>query len=203
MTGEALIAVAFAYVLGGLPSSYWMVRWRQGSDVRLVGSGNPGATNVLRVAGVSAAVPVLVVDVGKGVLAIVAARWLGLGETQLGAVGAAAVVGHIFPVWLRFKGGKGVATAGGVFVALAPIAFGVAALAFLVVVVATRIVSLASLAAAVALPIVLWRLGAADPALIAWSVLIAGIVAARHHENIGRLRRGTEPRLALGVREDG
>jgi glycerol-3-phosphate acyltransferase PlsY len=200
------LAVCAAYLLGGLPFSYWVVRWLQGADLRELGSGNPGATNVLRVAGPLSGLLALGLDILKGWIAVELARRLGVAVTDLGPVALAVVVGHAFPPWLRFHGGKGVAAAAGVLLALAPAALAVAAAVFVVVVATSRIVSLGSMAAAVAVPVAHWGLrhwrpDAAgtevpqDESMIGWLVLISVFVVVRHRGNLRRLWTGREARL--------
>jgi len=193
-----VLAVVLSYLLGGIPFSAVAAR-AKGIDLREHGSGNLGATNAIRVLGPGLGVPVLLADILKGVAA---AAWIPalLGPFDVGgrlACGAAAVAGHVFPLFLRFKGGKGVATAGGAFLALAPAATGIAMGVFAVTLVASRYVSLASVLAAVALPVAL-RLRGAPPVLWIAGAAIAALVIVRHRTNLVRLRRGTEARVPFG-----
>jgi glycerol-3-phosphate acyltransferase PlsY len=198
MTG-ALLGLAAAYLLGSIPSAYIAGRLVKGVDLRQHGSGNLGATNVLRTLGVAAAVVVLLADAGKGALAVL---WLPrvVGATPPGTwamlYGVAAILGHIRPVFLLWKGGgKGVATAAGVFGALAPLPLAIAFVAFVVVLAATRVMSLGSLSGAVALPLaVVFLKGPGDP-LVLIALAVAAFVFWTHRANIDRLRRGVEPRL--------
>ena len=189
------IAVALSYLLGGIP--FALVAGRiKGVDLRAHGSGNLGATNAIRVLGKGLGIPVLLLDVLKGVIAAAAIPAL-LGpfeETGRLVCGAAAVAGHIFSPFLRFRGGKGVATAGGAFLALAPAATGIAFAVFLLVLLIGRIVSLASVLAAVALPIALASLDASR-LLLGAGIVIATLVVFRHRGNLRRLREGTESRI--------
>src|SRR5688572_14341568 len=157
--------VALAYLLGSIPFGYLLVRLRGGGDVRETGSGGTGATNVTRRAGKGVGVLTLALDALKGAAAVLAARALlggaGGAEWWVCAAGAAAVLGHVFPVWLRFRGGKGVATGLGVFLVLAPLATACALVAFVAVVRLWRYVSLGSMTAAAVLPLAVWALGAA------------------------------------------
>ena len=199
-------AVAAAYLIGGLPFSYWLVRWRRpGHDLRLLGSGNPGATNALRVAGARIGLLSLVLDVLKGFLAVELARALGVAPSLLGAAALAAVVGHIAPIWLGFRGGKGVATASGGLLGIAPLALGVAALVFAVMLLATRIVALSSIAAALTLPLAQWVLIGRQPeegwSVIGWILLISLLVVVRHRANLRRLLSGREARLGVDLEE--
>ncbi len=194
------IAVALSYLLGGIP--FALVAGRiKGVDLRAHGSGNLGATNAIRVLGKGLGIPVLLLDVLKGVIAAAAIPML-LGpfeEPGRLVCGAAAVAGHIFSPFLRFRGGKGVATAGGAFLALAPAATGIAFAVFVLVLLLGRIVSLASVLAAVALPIALASLDASR-LLLGAGIVIATLVVFRHRGNLRRLREGTESRIG-GRRE--
>lgn len=206
MTAAGPVAVLLAYVLGSAPFSYLIVRIHRGIDVRTVGSRSAGATNVLRTSGKWAALSALLLDAGKGAAAVLAARALEVGIWWLAAVAAATVAGHVFPLFLAFRGGKGVATAAGVLALLAPWA-GVGALAVFVLLVAwKRYVSLGSIGAAASLPALVaarWSGGAfrdADgldqgPALLAAVSAIAVLVIVRHRTNLVRLRAGAESRL--------
>lgn len=195
----ALLLMTGAYLLGSVPFSYLVVRRRTGLDVREVGSGNPGATNVLRVAGPAAGATALVCDVGKGVAAVVVPRWLGQPPEVAAGSAVAAVSGHIFPAYQRFRGGKGVATAFGALAALTPRAAVGSVLVFAGTVAATRYVSLGSMAGAAAFPVLMAadarRRGRAEPAIFAAAGTVAALVIARHHGNVRRLTLGTERRL--------
>jgi glycerol-3-phosphate acyltransferase PlsY len=190
-----------AYLLGSVSFSYLVVKLKEGMDVRTVGSGNAGATNVLRASGKGPAMLVLLLDVIKGVLAVTVARALAAAPAVVGAAAVAVVLGHVFPVFLGFRGGKGVATSAGVLGALAPAAMLFALLAFVLLVVWKRFVSLGSVVAAASFPLFAWtgqRLGWVrneDPWLIAASAAIALIVVVKHRTNLRRLLQGVEPRL--------
>lgn len=189
-----------AYFLGSIPFGYLIVKFARGADVRASGSGNIGATNVSRVAGRTAGIVTLALDAGKGCLAVwLAARWTHGNVRWMMAAALAAVVGHMFSCWLRFRGGKGVATGLGVFLPISLEAVAAAFLLWLVVVAFWRYASLGSVIAAVALPILLYFLyapGHAPPfAVSLGSALIAILVILKHRENIGRLIAGTESRL--------
>ena len=195
--------VALAYLLGSIPFGYLLVRLRGGGDVRETGSGGTGATNVTRRAGKSVGVLTLLLDALKGVAAVLVARAVlgGGAEWWVCAAAVAAVLGHVFPVWLRFRGGKGVATGLGVFLVLAPLATACALVAFVVVVWLWRYVSLGSMAAAVFLPLAVWALSAlgisdraAAPVLVV-AALGAALIIFMHRANIGRLLRGEESKL--------
>jgi acyl phosphate:glycerol-3-phosphate acyltransferase len=184
------------YFLGSLPLGFLIARGRGGVDVRRVGSGNVGAANVYRSAGRWLGVLVLFVDMAKGAgTALLAGTYFAASHEHAGALaGLAAVVGHIYPVWLRFVGGKGVAVAFGVFAVLAPMATAIAATVFVAATWVTRYVSLGSVLATVTLPAMEWSLGAPDAVSLAASG-VAALILFRHRGNIARLARGTERRL--------
>lgn len=193
------------YLLGSIPFGYLIVRFAKGADVRAAGSGNIGATNVNRVAGAGAGLATLLLDMAKGYCAVwVAERATGGEIGWMALTGLAAVVGHLFPVWLGFKGGKGVATAVGVFVPLCWMGVAAAALVWLVVVSIWRYVSLASVVAAAALPLSTYFLYApgtshAPPLTVSFSTaMVAILIIVKHRANIGRLLAGTESRLKIG-----
>ena len=167
-----------------------------GNPVRvgLLGCGNVGAANVMRTTGTGRAIAVMALDVAKGAAAVAIAQLTTSGTALVALTGAAAVVGHIYPVWLRFHGGKGVAVAAGVFGVLSPLATAVAATLFLLTVWATRYVSLGSIAATVALPPAAWVIGA-PVAVVAAAAGSAALILFRHRGNLRRLRSGTERRL--------
>jgi glycerol-3-phosphate acyltransferase PlsY len=193
-TGPALLAATavLAYLLGSVPFGIVMARLFGLGDLRKIGSGNIGATNVLRTGNKLAALFTLVLDAGKGAIAVLAARAL-LAEDAAQLAGAAAFLGHCYPVFLRFKGGKGVATFLGTLIALAwPV--GLAACALWAVTAAlTRISSLSALVAAALGPVAAMLIGQASVALLC--IVLAVLIFARHHENIARLLAGTEPRI--------
>lgn len=191
------------YLLGSIPFGYLLVRLKGGGDIRELGSGNIGATNVARTAGWSVGVATLLLDTAKGFFAVwLAAHFSGGNIRIMMFAGLAAIVGHVFPAWLGFAGGKGVATALGVFLAACwPAA--VAALAlFVLVVLFWRYVSLGSVSAAAAVPVLFYLLyapGHAPPAAGSASALLAAaIVIIKHRANIERLMAGTEPPFEMG-----
>lgn len=195
-----LIAAGVGYLLGSVPFALLAGRLAGGVDLRTTGSGNVGATNLLRSTRWSVALAVLALDIGKGALAVALGDWLGGPPTAGIVAGLAAVVGHVYPVWLRFKGGKGVATAAGMSLVLAPaLALG-AIVAFVAIVWRTRFVSLGSMSAAVLLPVLALATGEPWPTLGATAAAAALILVA-HRDNLRRLRSGTERRL--GRRGDG
>jgi glycerol-3-phosphate acyltransferase PlsY len=206
MNFPILIAVAVcSYLLGSIPFGYILVRVFQGIDVRSIGSGNIGATNVARTGGKGLAIATLFLDAFKGWLPVFLVLTLpgipASSPAQLHTLAALAalfaVLGHMFPVWLGFKGGKGVATGLGVFLALAPKAVLIAVVLFIAIVAFTRYVSLGSILAAATFPVALWWLERdlfPAPAL-AMCATVALLVIFRHHQNIGRLLAGTESRF--------
>ena len=200
-----ILVLGAAYLLGSLPFGLLVSKLFGGTDVRRVGSGNIGATNVARAAGPAAGLLTLLLDAAKGWLAVsLAARSAHGGAGLVALAGVFALLGHCFPVWLRFKGGKGVATAAGVFAALCPAAMVAALILFILVVGFWRYVSLGSLAAAAALPLfvyLLWAPRFAPPESVTLAALaMAGLVILQHRGNIGRLARGEEPKFSLGKR---
>ena len=189
-----MLPVLFGYLAGSVPFAFLLAR-RAGIDVRLAGSGNVGAANVLRTTGAwRRAVAVMALDVAKGAAAVLVVHLAAGGASIAALTGAAAIVGHIYPVWLRFHGGKGVAVAAGVFSVLSPLATGIAASLFLVTIFVTRYVSLGSIAATVALPPVAWWTGA-PRAVVAAAAGTGALILFRHRANLRRLRRGTERRV--------
>jgi glycerol-3-phosphate acyltransferase PlsY len=199
------LALILAYLIGSFPTGYVMTRVITGTDLRSVGSGGTGATNARRALGSKWGAAVAVIDILKGVLAVVIARWLGTSDLTVAVAGILVVVGHCWPVWLGFRGGKGVATAAGAIFAMT--LWGLLLVPFLVVpVILTRYVSLGSLIAAVAAPVLFAILAALDMIpgeYVLFAVVVAGLVIWRHRENIERLRAGTERRLSGQPRTTG
>ena len=190
-----IAAIVLGYVLGSVPFASWVTR-RQGIEVRNAGSGNPGAANVLRTAGVGPAIAVMLLDAAKGTAAVIAARVMSGNVVIVTAAGLAAIVGHIYPAWSGFRGGKGVAASAGVFVVLAPVATAIAALVFVGTIAATRFISAGSLAGALALPVVA-AISDLPEAVIGGTVLASVIVIGRHRDNLSRLMAGNERRIGL------
>lgn len=189
---ELVPAILIGYTVGSLPLGFLLAHGARGVDLRRAGSGNVGAANVYRTSGLPMAIAVMLFDMGKGAGAVLLAG----GGTASVAAGVAAVAGHIYPVWLGFRGGKGVATATGVFGVLAPWATALAAAAFAVTVWRTRFVSLGSIVATVLLPVIEW----ATPGLRSVDIgatIVAAFILFRHRGNIARLRARTE--RALGT----
>ena len=185
--------VIFAYLLGSIPSGY-IVGTLAGVDVRNAGSGNIGATNVARILGKGLGVLTLLADAAKGYVPVFIALRMGLNPTAVALVAIAAFLGHLYPVFLRFQGGKGVATAFGALLGIAPVATLILVGVFAAVVICSRRISLGSIAAALAAPIALWTISA-PAAFIAMSTILGAMVIVRHRDNIKRLLAGTEPRF--------
>lgn len=206
-----IIFLALAYLIGSIPFGYLLVKhlFTSGEDVRKIGSGGTGATNVTRRAGLKAGLLTYIFDFTKGLAAILLMKQAA-GEDYywIGAAGVAAVAGHIFPIFLRFRGGKGVATGAGVFLILAPYPMLASIVLWAIIVYLTRYISLGSIVATASMP--LWTLlcyGWLRPtahvsALIITSIAIAALVIGRHHQNIKRLIKGTESKFGerLGAR---
>ena len=189
-----IIVVIVAYLIGSIPFGYLIVRGKIGADIRETGSGGTGATNVSRRAGKAAGVITLVLDALKGSAAVLIAAKLTHSDWLIAAAAIAVLVGHIFPVWLGFRGGKGVATGAGVFLVLAPFALLCAGVLFLTIVVSTRYVSLGSMIAAAMIPVLIWLQSDSRPLLIA-AVAGALLIVFAHRGNIERLAQGTESRI--------
>lgn len=197
----AIVLIA-AYLLGSIPFGYLIVRARAGADIRETGSGGTGATNVSRRAGKGAGVLTLILDALKGGGAILIGTLI-LGNSFWAITGAAifVIVGHMFPIWLGFRGGKGVATGIGVFLVLAPFAVMAAGVIFLAIVFLTRYVSLGSITAAATLPLFVWlQHGLITPVGNLWPTMCAALIVAAliifaHRANIQRLLQGTEPKF--------
>jgi len=188
------LAIIAAYLIGSIPFALILARRWGASDLRLVGSGNLGAANVMRASGVTAGVLVAALDMAKGAASVWLAERLGSGPGLAAAAGFAAIVGHIYPVWLRFRGGKGVATACGVFSVLTPLALPPALAIFAAVVWLTKYISLGSVVASLALAPLAYALGSPAPAVGA-ALAAATIIVFRHRSNVARLRTGTERRI--------
>ena len=188
-----ILVTIFAYLLGSIPSGF-IVGILAGVDVRDAGSGNIGATNVARVLGKGRGLLTLVADMAKGFVPVFIAQRLGMGDLALALVGSAGFLGHLFPVFLKFQGGKGVATAFGALLALAPPATLVLILVFGVAVLWSHRVSLGSISAALAAPIALWAFSYSVE-LVAMGAFLGAMVILRHRDNIKRLLAGNEPRL--------
>jgi glycerol-3-phosphate acyltransferase PlsY len=210
VTATSALATAVAYLLGSIPFGLILFRVFRGGDIRESGSGNIGATNALRSGGVGLGVATLLLDVAKGAAGVLVARAVASGDVTPvaeAAFVAAPIVGHCFPVWLRFRGGKGVATALGVLAVAEPTVMLAAIALFALTMAVTRIVSASSVAAACAVIVAVWWTDATLAVSVA-VVIVALVVVFRHKDNLRRLARGTEPRLgsrqkAGGNRPDG
>lgn len=190
---STIILIIGAYLLGAIPTGLLLAK-AAGVDIRATGSGNIGATNVYRTLGRSVGIMTLVGDCLKGLLPVLIAQRLGMGEAGIAAAGTAAFLGHVYTVFLGFKGGKGVATALGVFLGVSPAGVGIAVVIFIAVVAARRYVSLGSICAAGAIPFLVAGLDR-RPFIIAMSVVIALLVIWKHKANISRLLAGTESKF--------
>ena len=188
-----ILALAIAYLLGGVPFGYLLVRFRTGEDVRSMGSGNIGATNVLRTAGRAIAIATLLLDILKGFLAVwIAAMLTSHSDLWMSAAALAVMAGHAYPAFLHFQGGKAVASFIGAFAYLTPLALAVTLVLFVIVVAATRQVSMGSIVGAGALPLAVYLiLHPAAPVVLA-ALLAGAFIIYRHASNIQRIRAGTE-----------
>ena len=195
---KSFLILAAAYLLGSIPFGYLLVLTFRGEDVRRTGSGNIGATNVSRKSPALGALT-LILDAAKGFLAVELAAYFGRADPRLMAAAALlAITGHMFPLWLRFRGGKGVATALGAFLRFVPLAVGVAVIIFVVVVLISRRISLGSIVTAAFFPASVWTLKLSrDPAVLALIGVASLLIIGRHYHNILRLMSGEEPRFSL------
>jgi glycerol-3-phosphate acyltransferase PlsY len=187
------VVVLAAYLIGSIPFALILAR-RWGADLRQVGSGNLGAANVMRASGVAAGVLVAALDIAKGAASVWLAERVGGDAALPAAAGLAAIVGHIYPVWLRFRGGKGVATACGVFSMLTPLAVPPALAIFAAVVWFTQYVSLGSVLASIAVPPIAYALGSPAPGVMA-AAAASALIVFRHRSNVSRMWMGTERRV--------
>ena len=191
---SSLLLLALGYLLGSMPNGYLAGRWLKDIDLRQCGSGSTGATNVLRNVGKGPALVVFLLDVGKGALAVLLAKSFGLNDWVQVLAGLAALAGHIWPMWLGWKGGKAVATGLGMFLGLAwPVGLACFGL-FMAVISISRIVSLSSVVAAIGLPVLMLISGGSSAYLVV-SLVASVLVLWRHRSNIERLIAGTEPRI--------
>jgi glycerol-3-phosphate acyltransferase PlsY len=188
--------ILFGYLLGSIPFALLMARRWGLADLRQIGSGNLGAANVMRASGVKAGVLVALLDMLKGAVSVVLAERLSPNAAAPAVAGLAAIVGHIYPIWLRFRGGKGVATACGVFSVLTPLAVPPALAVFVVSVWMTKYISLGSVLASISLPPLAYALGGQVPAVAA-ALGASAIIVFRHRTNVARLRAGTERRVGV------
>ena len=198
---NTLLALLIAYLLGAIPFGYLLVKWKTGSDVRAAGSGNIGATNVLRAAGRAAGLATLLLDAGKGYLAVgLAARLTGHSAFCMSAAARTVMAGHAFPIFLKFKGGKAMASCIGAFLCLAPIPLAAALAIFVITVAATRFISLGSVFAAGSLPLAVWLISHPPLPVVIAAVVAGAFIIWRHSSNLERLRAGSEHVFSFGGR---
>jgi glycerol-3-phosphate acyltransferase PlsY len=195
MNAAAALLVVAAYLIGSLSFALLLVRWKTGRDIRTEGSGNAGATNVMRSHGKALGIAVGVLDIAKGALPVLLVRQVTADPRYAAAAGFAAILGHVFPVYSGFRGGKGVATAIGAFLVLAPLAALVSVAVFVVVVALSRYVSLGSIVAMVLLPPIAGLLFHAPEAILIAAAATAVLVVFKHLDNLKRLARGEERKL--------
>jgi glycerol-3-phosphate acyltransferase PlsY len=192
-----LAPILAGYLIGSIPFALLLARYWGTRDLHRTGSGNIGAANVFRASGAAAGTLVAMLDIAKGAASVLLAERMTASGGTVAAAGVAAVVGHVYPLWLRFRGGKGVATSCGVFGVLAPFAMLTALTAFGCGVYVTRYVSLGSVIGAVALPPVMLAFGS-QAAIVTAAATAAALVVFRHRSNLGRVWSGTEPRVGVG-----
>ena len=193
-----LVTTVLAYLLGGLPFGYWFVRLSTGKDIRSMGSGNIGATNVHRTSGGKAGIIVLLLDILKGYLAVLIAGLVNKSDaTALALATVAVVLGHCYPVFLGFKGGKAVACFVGAFLYVAPLALAITTVVFFAVFALTRYVSLASILGAVAFPLIVWGLQSYPLPILEAGTVTSLLIIFRHSANIERLLKGKEHAFTL------
>jgi glycerol-3-phosphate acyltransferase PlsY len=189
-----LVVFVGAYLLGSIPFPYLFTKFKTGRDIREMGSGNVGATNVMRTAGKTAGLITLILDVAKGAAAVVVGRYL-LQEAAAGAAaGFFAVLGHAYPVFLGFRGGKSVATGGGAFLMLSPLGILSSIALFILTLGTVRIVSVSSILASGMFPLFAWLFGA-ERSVVIWGAICAALIIFRHRPNIQRLLEGTERKM--------
>jgi len=197
----AALGLAIAYLLGAIPFGYLLVRLATGRDVRAAGSGNIGATNVLRTTGRTAGAATLLLDIGKGYLAVwLEGRLAGGNVTWMSAAALAVMIGHSYPVFLRFRGGKAVAAFVGAYLCLTPLPLAAVLVVFVVIVAWTRHISLGSIIGAGTFPLAVWLIGHPPHAVVVAAILSGALIIYRHRENIARLRAGEESVFSFGSR---
>ena len=196
---NVLLAAAIAYVLGAIPFGFLLVKWTTGRDVRTGGSGNIGATNVLRTTGRAAGIATLLLDIGKGYLAVwIAGRLSNQGVMAMCVATLAVMAGHAFPVFLHFKGGKAVASFVGAFLCLTPLALSAVLVVFVVVVAWTRHISMGSVVSAATFPLAVWLMQK-DLIMLATALIAGAFIIYKHSSNIQRLRDGSESVFTFGA----
>src|SRR2546425_1977535 len=190
------LSTLMAYLLGSVPFGYVIVRWKKGVDVRATGSGSIGATNVMRNLGIAGFLATFLLDAGKGLAAAICAKAMTHNDSSwVASAAVAAILGHCFPIWLKFRGGKGVATGLGAFISLSPVPLGLASLVFAVVVSLSRYVSLGSIVPSASFPALLYIRDKPPQPVLLGAATGAAIIIVRHNANIRRLLKGTENRL--------
>jgi acyl phosphate:glycerol-3-phosphate acyltransferase len=196
----ALLVLPIAYLLGAIPFGYLLVKWKTGGDVRASGSGNIGATNVLRTTGRAAGIATLLLDIAKGYAAVwIAARLSDNDPIWMSLAMLAVIAGHAFPVFLRFQGGKAVASFVGALLFLAPRAMAAEVVVFVVVVLWTRYISLGSIIGAATVPLAVWLVQQAPVPVIVATAIAGGFIIYKHSGNVRRLRAGTEHVFSFGA----
>jgi glycerol-3-phosphate acyltransferase PlsY len=187
-----LLVLAIAYLLGAIPFGYLLVKLKTGSDVRSKGSGNIGATNVMRTTGRAAGILTLLLDIGKGYLAVWIAGRVSGDPLVMSAAALTVMAGHAYPVFLRFQGGKAVASFVGAFLCLTPAALGVEVIVFVAVVFWTRHISMGSIVGAATFPLAVWLVARGPLSVLAASIIAGAFIIYKHRTNIERIKAGTE-----------
>ncbi|MGA2270074.1 MAG: glycerol-3-phosphate 1-O-acyltransferase PlsY [Bryobacteraceae bacterium] len=197
-----ILVLLVAYLLGAVPFGYLLVKWKTGADVRSAGSGNIGATNVLRTSGRASGIATLLLDIAKGYLAVwIAGRLTAHDWLWMSAAALTVMAGHAYPVSLRFKGGKAVASFVGSFLYLTPVALGAVLVVFVVVVAWTRYISMGSITMAATLPLAMWLIVHPPLPPIIAAIIAGAFIIYKHSNNIRRLRSGTEHVFGFGARK--
>lgn len=195
----ALLVLPVAYLIGAIPFGYLLVKWKTGSDVRSAGSGNIGATNVLRTTGRTAGIATLLLDIAKGFFAVwLAGRLTDHSELWMSLAALAVMAGHAYPVFLKFQGGKAVASFVGAFLCLTPGAIAAVVPVFVATVAWTRHISMGSIVGAAAFPLGVWLILKPGPPVVMAAIIASGFIIYRHSSNIQRLRQGTESNFSFG-----
>jgi|SRR5579871_351394 len=198
---SALLALLIAYLLGAIPFGYLLVKWRTGADVRASGSGNIGATNVLRTTGPAVGIATLILDIAKGYAAVwIASRMTQNSTLWMSAAALAVMAGHAFPIFLGFKGGKAVASFVGAFLRLTPLPMIAALVVFVAVVAWSRYISLGSILAAGTFPLAVWLIAKPPASVVVAAVIAGAFIIYKHSSNIRRLHEGAEHTLKWGAR---
>jgi glycerol-3-phosphate acyltransferase PlsY len=193
-----VLALLAAYLIGGIPFGFVLVKWKTGRDVRTIGSGNIGATNVLRTTGGLAGIATLLLDICKGFFAVwLAGRLTGHSMYWMSGAAVAVMLGHAFPVFLHFKGGKAMATFVGAYLYLTPLPLAAVLVVFVVIAAWTRHISMGSVVSAGTFPLALWLISHSPPAVIAAGAVSGAFVVWRHKDNLERIRAGTEHQFRL------